>query len=119
MHSTPAPTSPPTEQPKPVNPEPAHEHLDVLWQLLRELDSSLFHDAQLFKPALLVHVKTRELDIDNGHNAFKLELCALHQRLRLQSLDQLFTQWQQDRGVTCGVFKLRLRQLEIPVAQTL
>ena len=28
MSSAPAPTSPPTEPPKPVNPEPEHEHLD-------------------------------------------------------------------------------------------
>ena len=28
MSSAPAPTSPPTQPPKPVNPEPEHEHLD-------------------------------------------------------------------------------------------
>ena len=28
MSSAPAPTSAPTEPPKPVNPEPEHEHLD-------------------------------------------------------------------------------------------
>jgi len=28
MSSEPTPTSPPTEPPKPVNPEPEHEHLD-------------------------------------------------------------------------------------------
>jgi len=28
MDSAPAPPSPPTELPKPVNPEPPHEHVD-------------------------------------------------------------------------------------------
>src|SRR5262249_18812823 len=76
-------------------------------QLLRQLDAPLFDDAQLLEPAFLVHVKARELNIDDRYHAFKLELRYLNERLRLQTLDQLFTQRQQHRGVARGVFKLR------------
>jgi hypothetical protein len=54
-----------------------------------------------------VHVKARQLDIDYRHHALKLELRAFHQRIRLQSLDQLFTQRQQDSGIARGIFELR------------
>ena len=90
-----------------------------LLQLFGQFDSSLLDDAQLLEPAILVHVKAGQLDIDHRHHAFKLELRALHQRLRLQTLDQLFTQRQQDRGVARGVLQLRFGQLEVPVAQAL
>ncbi len=66
-----------------------------------------------------MHVKTRKLDIDHRHHAFKLKLRALHERLRLQTIDQFFAQRQQDRGVACGVLELRFRQFEIPVAEAL
>jgi len=66
-----------------------------------------------------VHVKTRELDVDHRYHALKLELRALHERLRLQTFDQFFAQRQQDRRVACGVFELSFRQFEIPVAETL
>ena len=64
-----------------------------------------------------MHVEASQLDINDRHHALKFQLRTFHQRLRLQTLNQLFAQRQQDRRIARGIFQLRFRQLKIPVAQ--
>src|SRR5688572_13626024 len=90
-----------------------------LLQLFRQFNPSFLDDAELFEPAVFVHEKPRELDIDHRVNAFKLELRAPNQRLTLQTLNQLFPQRHQDCGIARGVLQLGFGKLEIPVAKTL
>ena len=88
-----------------------------LLQFVRDLASFFFHDRQLFKPALLVHIKARQFQIDNRHHAFEFKLRATNQSERLDPLDQSLAQRKQHRGIARRIFQLRLRKVEFPIAQ--
>src|SRR5437016_1012411 len=96
-----------------------HALAQHLLQLVCEFGASLFDDRELFQPALFVHVKAGQLQIDHRHYAFKLELGALDQIERSKPLDQFVAERNQDRRVTRGILQLRFREFEFPVAQPL
>ncbi len=102
----------------PPNKNPATTLPPALAATVRQVRLFASRRSQLLEPAVFVHVKPASSISTTGITHSNSSCATLHQRIRLQSLDQFFTQRQQDCGVARGIFQLRFRQLKVPVAQS-